>query len=145
MLKKILKKFTNIRNPNDFFNILIYMFSIEKIRFLIIGGYNTLVSYIFGIFYFKFLEINFLKIIIFNIIVTIHSFISHKFLSFKKSQFSLKEIRRGFIVYSGVYLFSAGIILSLINFGYSQLFAYHINILLSIFIFYFLHSLYTFK
>jgi hypothetical protein len=145
MFTNYLKRIKNIRSVDDFFKLILELLSIEKIRFLVVGFYNTVISYLFGLFYFKYLEINFFKIILFNIAITIHSFISHKFLSFKKSYFSLKEIRRGVIVYGSMYIFSATLIMTLISFGFSQLVAYHINIILSIIIFYFLHSFYTFK
>jgi len=145
MLKKYLKQMLNIRSSKDLFKLISDLIGNQKIRFLIIGFYNTIVSYILGFLYFKLVEVNFIKIIFYNIIITIHSFITHKFLSFKKSQFSLKEIRRAVIVYGTMYLFSATLILMIIKLGYSQLFAYHINILASIIIFYFLHSNYTFR
>lgn len=145
MLKKYLKQFVNIRSLNDLFKLIIELFSNQKIRFLIIGFYNTVIAYIFGFFYFKFIEINFMKIIFYNVIITLHSFVSHKFLSFKKSQFSFKEIHRAILVYGSMYLFSATLILLIMKLGYSQLVAYHINIVISIIIFYFLHSNYTFK
>jgi putative flippase GtrA len=145
MLKKYLKQTLNIRNSKDLFKLISDLVGNQKIRFLIIGFYNTIVSYVLGFLYFKFVEVNFIKIIFYNIIITIHSFISHKFLSFRKSQFSFKEIRRAVIVYGSMYLFSATLILMIIKLGYSQLFAYHVNILASIIIFYFLHSNYTFR
>ena len=145
MYKKYIKQFTKIR---DFIDLIKFIFAIladKKIRFLVVGAYNTLVCYIFGLFYFKFFVINFTKITIFNIIITIHSFLTHKFLSFQKKKYCHKEIVRAIISYGFMYILSAVLILSLMNIGFSQLFSYHINLIFSLILFYLLHSYFTFK
>ena len=91
MYKKYIKQFTKIRDFNDLIKFIILILQDKKIRFLIVGAYNTLVCYIFGLFYFKFFVINFTKITIFNIIITIHSFLTHKFLSFQKKNIVTKK------------------------------------------------------
>ena len=145
MYKKYIKQFTKIRDFNDLIKFIILILQDKKIRFLIVGAYNTLVCYIFGLFYFKFFVINFTKITIFNIIITIHSFLTHKFLSFQKKKYCHKEIVRAIISYGFMYILSAVIILSLMNIGFSQLFSYHINLIFSLILFYLLHSYFTFK
>ena len=149
MYKKYIKQYANqFAEIKDFKNFIKFIFCIlndKKIRFLIVGAYNTLVCYVFGLFYFKFFEINLTKITIFNVIVTIHSFLAHKFLSFQRKKYCYKEIVRAFISYGLMYAISSILILSLINVGFSQLSAYHINLAISLILFYLLHSYFTFK
>ena len=145
MYKKYIKQLLKIRDFNDFIKFIFLILDDKKIRFLVVGAYNTIICYIFGLFYFKFLEINFAKITIFNVLVTVHSFLLHKFLSFQKKKYCHKEIFRAIISYGSMYIVSAVLILSLINIGFSQLNAYHINFLFSIFLFYLLDSYFTFK
>lgn len=145
MYKKYIKQFTKIRHFNDLIKFIFAILADKKIRFLVVGAYNTLVCYIFGLFYFKFFEINLTKITIFNIIITIHSFLTHKFLSFQRKKYCHKEIFRAIISYGSMYVVSAVLILSLINIGFSQLFAYHVNLIISLILFYLLHSYFTFK
>ena len=145
MYKKYIKQFTKIRDFNDLIKFIFAILADKKIRFLLVGAYNTLVCYIFGLFYFKFFVINFTKITIFNIIITIHSFLTHKFLSFQKKKYCHKEIVRAIISYGFMYILSAVLILSLMNIGFSQLFSYHINLIFSLILFYLLHSYFTFK
>ena len=145
MYKKYIKQFTKIRDFNDLIKFIFAILADKKIRFLVVGAYNTLVCYIFGLFYFKFFVINFTKITIFNIIITIHSFLTHKFLSFQKKKYCHKEIVRAIISYGFMYILSAVLILSLMNIGFSQLFSYHINLIFSLILFYLLHSYFTFK
>ncbi len=145
MYKKYIKQFTKIRDFDNLIKFIILILQDKKIRFLIVGAYNTLVCYIFGLFYFKFFVINFTKITIFNIIITIHSFLTHKFLSFQKKKYCHKEIVRAIISYGFMYILSAVLILSLMNIGFSQLFSYHINLIFSLILFYLLHSYFTFK
>ena len=145
MIKKYFTKLIKVKNLSDFIKLIIEVLNNGEVRFLLVGFYNTLISYVFGLFYFRYIEIDFFKIIYFNIIITFHSFISHKFLSFKKSKFCFKEFLRAMFVYLLMYLFSAGLILFLLKLGFSQLLAYHINLFLSLYFFYFLHTKYTFK
>ncbi len=149
MYKKYVKKYAEqlvkIKDLKNFIKLILSILNDKKIRFLIVGAYNTLVSYIFGVFYFKFFEINLIKITIFNVIITIHSFLTHKLLSFKKKKYCHKEILRAIISYGSMYALSAVLILSLINMGFSQLFAYHVNLVISLILFYLLHSYFTFK
>ena len=145
MYKKYIKQFLEIRDFNNFIKFIFLILEDKKIRFLVVGAYNTIVCYIFGLFYFKFLEINLTKITIFNVVVTIHSFLAHKFLSFQRKKYCYKEIFRAIISYGSRYVVSAVLILSLMNIGFSQLNAYHINLLVSIILFYLLHSYFTFK
>jgi hypothetical protein len=145
MYKKYIKQFTKIRDFDNLIKFIILVLQDKKIRFLIVGAYNTMVCYIFGLFYFKFFVINFTKITIFNIIITIHSFLTHKFLSFQKKKYCHKEIIRAIISYGFMYILSAVLILSLMNIGFSQLFSYHINLIFSLILFYLLHSYFTFK
>ena len=145
MHKKYIKQFLEIRDFNNFIKFIFLILEDKKIRFLVVGAYNTVVCYIFGLCYFKFIEINITKIRIFNFMVTVHSFLLHKFLSFQKKKYCHKEIFRAIISYGSMYVVSAVLILSLINIGFSQLNAYHINLVVSIILFYLLHSYFTFK
>lgn len=145
MYKKYIKQFLKIRDFNDLIKFIFVILNDKKIRFLVVGTYNTLICYLFGLFYFKFFEINLTKITFFNIITAIHSFLVHKFLSFQKKKYCHKEIFRAIITYGSMYIVSAVLILSLINIGFSQLFAYHINLFFSLILFYLLHSYFTFK
>ena len=144
-LKKYVDQLIKIKDFENFIKLILSIFNDKKIRFLIVGAYNTIICYIFGLFYFKFFQINLTKITIFNVIVTIHSFLTHKFFSFRKKKYCHKEIFRAFISYGSMYALSAILILSLINLGYSQLFAYHFNLVISLILFYLLHSYFTFK
>jgi len=145
MYKKYIKQFVKIRDFDNFIKFIFLILQDKKIRFLVVGAYNTIVCYVFGLFYFKFFIIDFTKITIFNIITTIHSFLTHKFLSFQKKKYCHKEIVRGVISYGSMYILSVVFILSLINIGFSQLFAYHVNLIISLILFYLLHSYFTFK
>jgi hypothetical protein len=145
MLSNYIKQFKKIRDFSDLIKFILSILDDKKIRFLVVGAYNTLICYLFGLFYFKFFEINLAKITIFNLITTIHSFLTHKFLSFKKRKYCYKEIFRAIISYGSIYIISAVLILSLINIGFSQIFSYHINLIVTIILFYLLHSYFTFK
>jgi hypothetical protein len=145
MYKKYIKQFIKIRDFKDLIKFIFAISNDKKIRFLIVGAYNTMICYVFGLFYFKFFEINFTKITVFNIITTAHSFFAHKFLSFQKKKYCHNEIFRAIISYGSMYIVSAVLILSLINIGFSQLFAYHVNLVISLILFYLLHSYFTFK
>jgi putative flippase GtrA len=145
MYNKYFKRLKNIRNFSDLIKFILFVLDDKKIRFLVVGAYNTFVCYLFGLLYFKFIEINLAKITIFNIITTIHSFLTHKFLSFKKRKYCHKEIFRAIISYGSIYIISAVLILSLINIGFSQIFSYHINLIFTLILFYLLHSYFTFK
>jgi putative flippase GtrA len=144
-IKQYAEQLIKIKDLKNFIKFILTILNDKKIRFLIVGAYNTLVCYIFGLFYFKFFQINLTKITIFNVIVTIHSFLTHKFFSFRKKKYCYKEILRALISYGIMYALSATLILSLINFGFSQLFAYHLNLVVSLILFYLLHSYFTFK
>lgn len=145
MYKKYIKEFLKIRDFNNLIKFIILVLQDKKIRFLVVGAYNTGICYIFGLFYFKFFKIDFTKITIFNLIITIHSFLTHKFLSFKKNKYCHMEVLRAIISYGSMYIISAVLILSLINIGFTQLFAYHVNLIISLILFYLLHSYFTFK
>jgi len=145
MYKKYINEFLKIRDFSNLIKFIILILQEKKIRFLLVGSYNTLICYIFGLLYFKFFKIDFIKITIFNLITTIHSFLTHKFLSFRKKNYCYKEVFRAIITYGLMYVLSAILILSLINIGFSQLFSYHINLLISLVLFYLLHSYFTFK
>jgi hypothetical protein len=145
MYKKYIKQFLKIRDFNHLIKFFFVVFNDKKIRFILVGAYNTLICYLFGLFYFKFFDINLIKITFFNIITAIHSFLVHKFLSFQKKKYCHKEIVRAIITYGLMYIVSAVLILSLIEIGFSQLIAYHINLFFSLILFYLLHSYFTFK
>lgn len=117
----------------------------QKLRFLLIGGYNTVFNYLVGLGLYKFLKMDLLKISIFYFFSVTHNFLTHKFFSFKVKKFCKYEILRGIAVYGLMYVFSIFLILALIKIGFSQLIAYHINILLSLVLFYILHCWFTFR
>ena len=51
MYKKYIKQFTKIRDFDNLIKFIILILQDKKIRFLIVGAYNTLVCYIFGLFW----------------------------------------------------------------------------------------------
>ena len=140
--------FRNIKNINSFDNFIKFLVMVlkeKKFRFLLVGFYNSVFSYFFGLIYFYFININFIKLTIFNILVTIHSFLTHKYLSFKRPKYSKKEVLKGIISYGSMYLLSYIIIFGLMKIGFGQVIAYNINFVLSIILFYIIHSKFTFK
>ena len=141
----LLKKLKNINSFDNFIKFVVIIFQEKKFRFLLVGLYNSCFSYIFGLIYFYFVNINFIKLTIFNILIIIHSFVTHKYLSFKKPKYSKSEILRGIVSYGSMYLISYVIIFGLIKIGFSQVLAYNINFIISIILFYIIHSKFTFK
>ena len=128
----LLKKLKNINSFDNFIKFVVIIFQEKKFRFLLVGLYNSCFSYIFGLIYFYFININFIKLTIFNILIIIHSFVTHKYLSFKKPKYSKSEILRGIVSYGSMYLISYVIIFGLIKIGFSQVLAYNINFIISI-------------
>lgn len=117
----------------------------QKTRFLAVGGYNTLFFYLAGLVFFNIFTASFFKIILFHIFGSVHSYLTHKFLSFKQKKYCNKEVIRAIIVYGSMYIFSGFFMMFLINLGFSQIVAFHLNLFLNIIIFYILHSKFTFK
>ncbi|MFM7620218.1 MAG: GtrA family protein [Alphaproteobacteria bacterium] len=145
MLSKV-KNYLNliflIKNPQELF---ITVKNNQKLRFLFIGGYNTAFNYFIGLGLYKFLKMDLLKISIFYFFSIIHNYLTHKFLCFKIKKFCKFEVLRAIAVYGIMYLFSTFLILFLIKIGFSQLIAYHINLLVSLVLFYILHCWFTFR
>lgn len=83
------------------------MLSREKIRYLLAGGFNTLVGYSIGVVLYKALESN-LSIVwiglISNILSITVSFLSYKTLVFKTKGMWLIEYMKSYIVYGGIAL-----------------------------------------
>jgi len=79
----------------------------EKIRYLLTGGFNTLVGYSIGVGLYKALE-SYLSIIwigiISNILSITVSFLSYKVLVFKTKGMWLAEYMKSSIVYGGIAL-----------------------------------------
>lgn len=144
-IKKLFNELRNVRSFENLIKFLLIIFQEKKFRFLLVGLYNSCFSYIFGLIYFYFVNINFVKLTIFNILIIIHSFLTHKYLSFKCPKYSKSEILRGIISYGSMYLLSYIIIFGLIKIGFSQVLAYNINFIISIILFYVIHSKFTFK
>lgn len=83
------------------------VFSSEKMRYLLAGGFNTLIGYAIGVSLYKALESNLNIIwigIISNIISITISFLSYKTLVFKTKGFWLTEYMKSYIVYGGIAL-----------------------------------------
>ena len=83
------------------------MLSREKIRYLLAGGFNTLVGYAIGVGLYKALESNFSIIwigVISNILSITVSFLSYKTLVFKTKGMWLTEYIKSYIVYGGIAL-----------------------------------------
>jgi putative flippase GtrA len=79
----------------------------EKIRYLLAGGFNTLVGYAIGVGLYKALESNLSIIwigIISNILSITVSFLSYKTLVFKTKGMWLTEYMKSYIVYGGIAL-----------------------------------------
>ena len=145
----MLKKTINYQYLSNLVNskhlLVDYIKNNQKFRFLLIGGYNTVFNYLIGLGLYKFLKMDLLKISIFYFFSVIHNFLTHKFFSFKVKKFCKFEIVRGIAVYGLMYMFSTFLILALLKIGFSQLIAYHINLLVSLVIFYALHCWFTFR
>lgn len=145
MVKKYILELLRVRSLDDLIKLVLKILRNEKIRFLVVGALNTLICYLLGLIYFSFLKADVITITIFNIIVTLNSFLMHKFISFNKKKYNFKEIVRAIISYGSMYIISIYVIMGLISIGYSQMLAYHINLVISIMLFYFIHSKFTFK
>ena len=117
----------------------------QKTRFLLVGGYNFIFSYVIGLLVYKYMKISFTIITIFYILNVIHNYFTHKYFSFRKKKICYREIARAIIVYGSMYFISTFIILFLIKIGFSQLIVYHVNIVISLITFYFLHCYFTFR
>jgi putative flippase GtrA len=130
---------------NKFKQYLLIIKSDQKIRFLLVGGYNFVFNYLIGLILFKFTKMGIYKITIFYFFGVIHNFITHKIFSFRLKKFCKIEFLRALAVYGFMYIFSTIFLLFLIKIGSTQIVAYHINLVISLFIFYFLHCLFTFR
>jgi len=78
-----------------------------KIRYLLVGGFNTLVGYAIGVGLYKVLESNLSIIwigIISNIFSITVSFLSYKTLVFKSKGMWIAEYMKCYIVYGGIAL-----------------------------------------
>lgn len=81
------------------------MLSREKIRYLLAGGFNTLVGYSIGVGLYKALESNLSIIwigIISNILSITVSFLIYKIFVFKTAGMWLTEYMKSYIVYGGI-------------------------------------------
>ena len=77
----------------------------EKIRYLLAGGFNTLVGYSIGVGLYKALESNLSIVwigVISNILSITVSFLSYKILVFKTKGMWLREYMKSYIVYGGI-------------------------------------------
>lgn len=144
-IKKLFNELKNVRSFENFIKFILIIFQEKKFRFLLVGFYNSVFSYLFGLIYFYLVNINFIKLTIFNILITTHSFLTHKYLSFKRLKYSRNEVFRGIISYGSMYLLSYLMIFGLMKIGFGQVFAYHINFVISIILFYIIHSKFTFR
>ena len=82
-----------------------YVLSREKIRYLLAGGFNTLVGYSIGVGLYKALESNLSIVwigVISNIVSITASFLSYKTLVFKTKGMWLAEYMKSYIVYGGI-------------------------------------------
>jgi len=81
----------------------------EKIRYLLVGGFNTLVGYFIGIAIYKALGSNLGIIwvgIISNIFSITVSFLSYKTLVFKTKGMWLTEYMKSYMIYGGIAVIS---------------------------------------
>jgi len=144
-IKKLFNELKNIRSFENLIKFILIIFQEKKFRFLLVGFYNSVFSYLFGLIYFYLVNINFIKLTIFNILITTHSFLTHKYLSFKRLKYSRNEVFRGIISYGSMYLLSYLMIFGLMKIGFGQVLAYNINFIMSIILFYIIHSKFTFR
>jgi len=144
-IKKLFNELKNVRSFENFIKFILIIFQEKKFRFLLVGFYNSVFSYLFGLIYFYLVNINFIKLTIFNILITTHSFLTHKYLSFKRLKYSRNEVFRGIISYGSMYLLSYLMIFGLMKIGFGQVLAYNINFIMSIILFYIIHSKFTFR
>jgi len=85
------------------------LLSREKIRYLLVGGFNTLVGYFIGIAIYKALGSNLGIIwvgIISNIFSITVSFLSYKTLVFKTKGMWLTEYMKSYMIYGGIVVIS---------------------------------------
>jgi putative flippase GtrA len=145
MIKKIHKKLAKLPNNILSLKILKILLNNQKYRFLLMGSYNFIFNYFIGLIVFKIFVMNIWSISAVYLFNIIHNFFIHKFFSFRKLKFCHKELIRALIVNGLMYLFSSYFLLFMIDKAISQIIAYHINILVSLLLFYILHSQFTFK
>jgi len=143
----LINNITQFLTKNKYYikNTLFKLISNQKSRFLIIGGYNFSFNYVIGLGLYKILVMDILKISLFYIFSVIHNYLTHKFFSFKRTKFCQYELFRAIMVYTLMYFFSTYLLVTLIRNGFSQLLAYHVNLIITLIIFYILHCCFTFK
>jgi hypothetical protein len=144
MINNSREKVFNLKKNILSYKLIKILLNNQKYRFLMMGCYNTIFNYIFGLIIFKIFVMNILSISLFYFFNIFHNFIIHKFFSFRKKELCFKEILRALIVYGLMYIFSTLFLLFLLHQGLTQIVAYHFNLLISMMIFYFLHSQFTF-
>jgi putative flippase GtrA len=142
-----INKILQLLPDNKYFhkNSLVKLFSNQKSRFILVGGYNFIFNYIIGLGLYKIVIMDLKKISLFYIFSVIHNYFTHKFFSFKRTKFCKYELFRAIMVYGLMYFFSTYLLLTMIRIGCSQLVAYHINLLITLIIFYILHCCFTFR
>lgn len=83
------------------------MFDKEKVNYLLVGGFNTIVGYTIGVSLYKILSNN-LSIISIGVISNIFSitisFLSYKIFVFRTKGMWLSEYSKAYIIYSGTSL-----------------------------------------
>jgi putative flippase GtrA len=142
-INKLLQLLTSNKFINK--NTIFKFISNQKSRFLLVGGYNFIFNYLIGLGLYKILIMDLVKISLFYIFSVIHNYLTHKFFSFKRTKFCQYELLRAIMVYGLMYFFSTYFLVTMIRNGFSQLLAYHINLFITLIIFYILHCCFTFK
>lgn len=125
------------------------MLSRENIRYLLAGGFNTLVGYSIGVGLYKALESNLSIIwigIISNILSITVSFLSYKTLVFKTKGMWLTEYMKSYIVYGGIALIGIFFLWLFVDkMKISIWFAQALVIVLTVIFSYLGHSRFTFR
>lgn len=119
----------------------------EKVKFLIIGGYNTLFSLILGNLMYYFLPLNYTIIAIALYIISVtNSYMTYKIFLFKTKGNILKELIRANITYLSTFclnLFLMFVFVSILQM--EKIIAFNIASVIVVIVIYTMHKFFTFK
>jgi len=126
--------------------VLKKLFSYQEIRFLFVGGLNTVVGYGTYIL-FVFLGINYLISNTMSTIIGVaHSYLWNRFFTFKSKEKALQEILKFISVYLLSYFIGLGVLYLVVQkFGINEYIAGLINLVITTFISFFGHKYFSFR
>ncbi len=129
--------------------VFAYWFSLEeKLRFVLVGGYNTVFAYavfcLFQIVFGKYL--NYIIILaITNFVSVINSFFNFKIFVFRSKQKVLPEFIRAVLVYFGYFCCNAILLFVIKNLGVNLFLSQFICVVILTVAVYFSHKYFSFK